>query len=271
VGELRQVWFLGFSRNILCTCGTEFRSCPFWQAVAQEAFGGMDGVDALAIRMRRRAVQRIRHIPKVAMPSLRSSRFQQSLDVYRKSLAPLYEAIRKVSGCDIIVDSSKSPEYGVVLGSMLCDLRVIHLVRDSRAVAHSWERVRLRPEIREGNAYMPRYGSARAALRWDLHNLLARFLGSVSSRYVFLRYEDLVDDVEASLAGIISGLGLDGVEVPVREGGLHRGHMISGNPMVYSQTPLAVKIDREWEYRMTRSKKFIVTSLTWPFLLKYGY
>src|SRR4028119_1802817 len=56
-------------------------------------------------------------------------------------LERLYRAIQRVSGAGVIVDSSKRFSYAVLLSLLpFGDLRVVHLVRDSRAVAYSWAR-----------------------------------------------------------------------------------------------------------------------------------
>lgn len=40
VGEAWQVWQRGLRENERCGCGQPFRSCEFWSAVGDEAFGG---------------------------------------------------------------------------------------------------------------------------------------------------------------------------------------------------------------------------------------
>ena len=59
----------------------------------------------------------------------------------------LYSSIMARTGCSVIVDSSKFASYGHLLASNPAfDVRVIHLVRDSRAVAHSWQRRKRRTQ-----------------------------------------------------------------------------------------------------------------------------
>lgn len=51
----------------------------------------------------------------------------------------LYDAICRVSGFSVLVDSSEWPLYAVFLNDLGFDVRIIHVVRDSRAVVYSWK------------------------------------------------------------------------------------------------------------------------------------
>ena len=51
-------------------------------------------------------------------------------------------------------------------------MRLVHLVRDSRAVASPGQRERVRPEIRGGKAYMARFNAITASKIWLTSNLL---------------------------------------------------------------------------------------------------
>ena len=56
--------------------------------------------------------------------------------------ARTYAAIAQVSGRRVVIDSSKHASLAFCLStSPALDLRVVHVIRDSRAVAYSWSRV----------------------------------------------------------------------------------------------------------------------------------
>jgi hypothetical protein len=72
-------------------------------------------------------------------------------------LRSLYSAIAQVSG-GVIVDSSKTPSYLFLLQRVEgIDLRLLHLVRDSRGVAYSTLKRIRRPETQAREAFMPTY------------------------------------------------------------------------------------------------------------------
>ena len=49
-------------------------------------------------------------------------------------------------------------------------VRVVHLVRDSRAVAHSWQRAKFRPEANQFRQYMPIFPPRTSAKIWIQDN-----------------------------------------------------------------------------------------------------
>ena len=138
VGELRYVWQAGPAANELCGCGQSFGDCPFWQAVGQEAFGGWDKVDVDEVLQLEADVLRHRNIPLLTLPRLFPAHARK-VDRYAELTARVYEAILTVSGAQTVVDSTKNPPYAYFLRRAPgVGLRVLHLVRDSRVVVHSW-------------------------------------------------------------------------------------------------------------------------------------
>src|SRR5437762_11362346 len=88
------------------------------------------------------------------------------------------------------------------------DLRTVHLVRDSRGVAWSWQR-RVEKKVTEGApALLPRFGPVAASARWLAYNAQASSLGrGIPS--MRLRYEDLVREPRASIARILRLAGIE--------------------------------------------------------------
>ena len=266
VGELRYVWQRGFVENHLCECGRPFRECPFWAAVAADAFGGFDDVDVSSVLRGLRAIDRIRHIPELLSPRLRSAGFRRHVAYDAEVLERLYASVSKVSGRPIVVDSSKDASYAYVLHAIgRVDLAVVHLVRDSRAVAHSWTRAKPRPEIHWQHETMTRHAPIASALAWNEHNLLFEVFARADHPFVRVRYEDLVERPDATLSTIADLQGASTTE------GNDLGHSISGNPMRFDREPLRIRVDDEWIDAMTARDRRAVTMATAPFLARYGY
>ena len=73
------------------------------------------------------------------------------------ALERLYRAIAVVGDTRVIVDSSKAPSTAFVLRAMpVLDLRLVHLIRDSRGVAYSWNKKVVRPDTPGRTVYMHR-------------------------------------------------------------------------------------------------------------------
>ena len=94
----------------------------------------------------------------------------------------------EVSGAQVIVDSSKDASRGYLLRSMgsRIDLRVVHLVRDARAVAYSLcERRKFDPG---SGREIGGHGYVRAAAGWSVTNLLVEGLRAPRRPYLRLPY-----------------------------------------------------------------------------------
>ena len=166
VGETRYLWSRGLLNNVDCGCGVPFRSCPFWSAVGEEAFGGWDQVDAEQLS----EVDRVTNLPQALplhwAPWLRRG-MRETIGDYTATLTKLYAAIARVTGAKMIVDESKDATFACLLRRMPdSDVRVVHLVRDSRAVAYSWARRRRMPSPIGGQVFMPQAGPIETATKW---------------------------------------------------------------------------------------------------------
>ncbi len=278
-GELVHLWRRGIVDNDLCGCGVAFGRCEFWCAVADAAFGGWANVDVARIGALRARLDRSRFIPLLALPSLpRSAR--RDLDEYTGYYRRLYQAIAETSGCRTVVDSSKHASLAFCLSRRAdFDLRVIHLVRDSRAVAYSWTTWVHRPEA-ASESYMTRYSPARAAWEWNLQNGALQLFARGRTPLLRVRYEDLVRDVKPALRLISRLADLDADESALEFVGgcdqeqwaeLGRAHTAAGNPMRFSSGKIAIAPDDRWQDAMPTSQRRAVTALTLPLLRHYGY
>ena len=278
VGELENIWARGFRDNQLCSCGSAFQSCDFWTEVTREAFGGYANVPRDAMSSLIKTRNRIRSIPPSQFRRLRTADFESDLGRFQDSLRKLHTAILAVSGAEVIVDSSKSPSYGFLLATM--DdllLSVIHLIRDSRAVAYSWQKVVRRPEVIDKAQYMGGFRPLATAKRWDVKNILSEALRTDAVSYTRMRYEDLtahpaktlkraLDIVDPRRAGLLSASLVDET-VPLPR----VYHTVSGNPIRLDRGDLRIRPDIEWHTGLGRRNKTLVTFLTVPLLLRYRY
>lgn len=128
IGELRHIWDAKFARSQLCGCGDAVASCRFWGAVLDEAFGRFDSEAFHEMRRLNRSLNRNRHIPKIIFP-YRIANIASMIETYAEGLGRTYTAIRRVSGSPIIVDSTKTPSHGHLIGAVR-GVRpyVVHLV-----------------------------------------------------------------------------------------------------------------------------------------------
>jgi hypothetical protein len=283
-GEVVHMWQRGIVEGERCGCGQPFGDCEFWCAVGQDAFGGWDAVDVARIAELRASVDRTRAIPVVAASALFSAaRYPAArgrLDEYVANYVRVYESIARVSGCPTIVDSSKHASLAFCLRRQPgLDLRVIHIVRDSRAVAYSWTRQVSRPDS-SGLTYMTTYSPAVAAGQWNVQNAALGVLARTGTPTLRVRYEDLVRHPGPVLARIarFAGLAAGGGDLDFLSTGgggavaqLRAAHTASGNPMRFLTGPVAIRGDERWRSAMPAAQRRTVTALTLPLLARYGY
>src|SRR5262245_44764815 len=215
VGELRFLWERGILERRLCGCGRPFLECPQWTAILSAAFPGAD-LDALAGRMveLQQAGTRARQLPKLLRRRARD-RLQRTMSEYLGNLETLYAATAEHLGCTVLVDSSKLPPYGALLGMVpTIDLRVVHLIRDPRATAYSWLRKKALPD-RNGTAFMQRQGPVKASGLWALWNRAAdRLWRAEPERYLRVHYESFVRDPRGTVDRILEHAGIPGARTP---------------------------------------------------------
>ena len=177
VGEIGLFSGNRFQETARCECRERVTDCPFWQAVFERAFGGLNALDLVSLQETRRAY-RLRSLPSLLLPS--SPRQIQGRQEYRAVLSALYQAIQEVSGAKVIVDGSKDVLYGYLLSqSPAVDMQAVHLIRDSRAVAFSYQRVKTQPPQFAGMSALPRFPAWQTALSWKRrHSAAGRVLGA---------------------------------------------------------------------------------------------
>jgi hypothetical protein len=274
VGELRYLWERGLAEGSSCGCGRAVASCPFWTAVLQSAYGD-ESPDIPRIVAGDRNLLRLRGLPRLLLSSSPRSREEGDAQWYAAELGRILRALTEHTEGSTIVDSSKLVSYGLVLSRLAgVDLRVLHLVRDPRGVAHSWARIRSRDDRGLGSEQMGRESALKSSVLWDVENVAAERLWSRQpDRYVRVRYEDVTRAPAATLTEALQRLGFESRVEADNDGRLHVdvAHTVAGNPGRMTSGPLAVRRDDEWVSRMTSTQRLVVTATTAPILRHYGY
>jgi hypothetical protein len=275
VSEVMNIWRHFLLNKDRCGCGQLVQDCPVWGPVLSTAFAdGGEGIAAKMDNWRKRST-RNRYAPQLLLPFLRT-RFAIRLQEYLDNLEKLYCTTQSVTGCRVIVDSSKRPTYAALLNLIpAVDLYIIHLVRDPRAVSFSWLRRKKQSE-KEGQAsYMRIMSPSKSATRWLKMNLLTElFWAHFSGRYMVLRYEDFIRSPQEAIRRILDLINERPESLPFtgeRTVNLGTNHAVWGNPSRRETGMVELKLDNEWVSNMRPLHKFTVGFLTWPLLKKYGY
>jgi hypothetical protein len=271
-GELCNLFSRGLVAKRRCGCGVPIPDCPTWSAILKEAFGDVSTLEA-----ERLAAHSAWQLRPGRLPSLARARWAgrpPGTAEHRQVLAAVYRAAWRQTGCRVLVDSSKSPIYAALLDAIPgVQLHVVHLVRDPRATAFSFQRVKPLPDFGDDRQMITQTPLVTAR-RWALWQTTAERLWRRSGRYLLLRYEDFTREPRAAVEQILALLGEAPAGSPfVDDHTVRLGttHSVSGNPNRFGTGDTAIRADDEWTRRMAASDRRLVTLVTWPLLLRYHY
>jgi hypothetical protein len=187
----------------------------------------------------------------------------------------LYGAIAQVAAADVVVDSMKFPYHINLLPQVPgVDLRFVHLVRDSRGVAHSQTKTVQKQGM--SGRYRRRRHPLKTALRWDWVNLRIHALTRTATPSTLVRYEDVIAAPVEQLRRIARLAGspvasedtwfIRGTEVD-----LPSGHLVAGNRMRMEAGPIRLRVSDGWKKELSPRHRRLVSVLTWPLIRRYAY
>lgn len=267
VGELHFLWknAYGHGTNTRCGCGRDLVRCPVWSNVlaAELPAGATPEPHAEAVRRRQREFLRTRHTWRVLRDGLGTT----ALRDHAATMARTYRAIAEATGARVIVDSTKLPgEAALLPGVEGIEPLYLHLVRDPRAVAHSWSRQK---------DYIHRMTPARSTAYWLGFNLASRaVVKRHAARSIVLRYEDFIAEPAAAIRSLIELCGGDPADNPVRGRAavLRENHTVTGNPDRFHTGATEIRaFDGAWQAELSALDKLATLALSWPLLGRYGY
>jgi Sulfotransferase family len=267
VGELHFLWknASGRGANSRCGCGAEVSNCPFWSQILP--VGRPHGISAddwaETVIRRQHACVRTRHTWRVLRDGLRGG----DIRAHATLMSSIYRAIAELAGARLIVETNKIPGETALLPRLPgLSPSYVHLVRDPRAVAHSWSRPK---------DYCYVLSPGKSTAYWRGFNAAAQ---AVTRRYpqrsMFLRYEDFIADPARTVEALLRLCGIGPVPNPVRDSvvELHTNHTVTGNPDRFLTGPRVIRgHDDLWRSGLSVPAKLAVLSLSWPQFRRYGY
>jgi hypothetical protein len=274
-GELNAIFSRVASQDQRCGCGEPFSVCPFWTRVGDEAFGGWSSVTDRMSGLQPRLVRQ-RHVFRM-LTGVAPRGYRRELDEYLDVHHRLYRAIAEVSGAEVVVDASKSTAQLFALRRIPgLDLRVVNLVRDSRGVANSWNKSGIvKPQSKDG-ALMGTYAPHRLAVLWAALQLECAVLRAAAPYSARVRYEDLVAAPRPTLERALNEVGLPPVgdalaHIGERSVHLTPSHGVAGSRTRFTAGRIELQLDDAWRSTLPAGARRVVTAMTLPQLVGYGY
>jgi hypothetical protein len=269
-GEVGSLWRFGYLEGRTCACGAHVSECEIWgpviKRVRASAGSGLTPDDIVGIQDRYLRERHIRRLLTSAIGIPR--RMPPDLRRYTKLATEVIVEAAEVSRAKLLVDASKAPGRAALIGlSEDIDLHFLHIVRDPRAVAFSWHRVR--PDRAPSRNLMA------SSLHWTTRNLATEFLKRrLGTTYTLLRYEDFVAQPREALRPIVVKMGLDPEGLPFlsdRSVSFGIQHAISGRPAKFRSGAQEVRADGEWMLRQGGLARTVSSAISLPLLHRYGY
>jgi hypothetical protein len=250
LGEVHRLNSYARDEHDPCTCGLRVLECPFWLDVERHLIeevgppppgttwletreimlqpGNLSRpVNALQKGLLLVAGERAYH---AVMPRLAPGQYRAMQHTLQ-----WYEAIRKATGCPVLVDSTKDARRLKML--YLADpepYRLVYMVRDGRAVAASKIRRTGVPMTAAAHEWVSLQRKAQWAQRTIPSDKVAR-----------LRYEDLCRDPGAEIQRLCAFLGLS-FDPGMLRLDKQSSHNIGGNPMRFRKGELTIELDERW-------------------------
>jgi len=278
-GELRWLWERGVVARRPCGCGALPAQCEVWGPVLTKTLQTADSDEQVRLAQQVMAaldeLGKRRNRLRVLRSADGGSREWTALQDVRRYAGAATRAFAEQSAARVIVDTSKRPQDAAVFAGLEdVDHYVLHLVRDPRAVVHSWRRAKTF-SVEGQTRTMGTRSLPSTVRRWVDNCLSAEVLRRrlPRDRWLFLRYEDFARDPRPAVESIMSMLGESG-EPPFQSRDtvlLHPNHIVAGNPSRFVTGSVTIRSDDEWRSQMSRRDQRLVEVATLPLMLRYGY
>ena len=223
-----------------CSCGTLFKDCGIWSKVI-EIWIRKSPVNLEDYKKLRLKFERNKTTARAFISKLNPS---QDFKTYCEATLILFEAIQEVTGKNVIVDSSKSPQRIAVL-SKIVDLMVIHLCRNARGVLNSAKKSS-KKDIKAGieiDSLARR--TSKTLLEWVFVNGVTElFCIGVDSKRI--KYKDYISNLEIIEEKIHSEIKVQNEQSFLAE------HMLAGNILRLKKN---IVIDSDLGFKYNRLTK----------------
>jgi len=192
--------------NSVCSCRQPIGSCQVWRHVVAD-YADLTEQDVQRA-IQKRSWFKNRHC-WYQLTSGGKQYIRNMTAPMSAQFARLFFRLTEATGNHVIVDTSKMPSHGYLLQQIEgIDLYVVHVIRDPRAVAFSWQKKNKVYDVLDGKArHFPQIGPGQCTFAWLWWNITIEFLWGRGKNYQRVRYEDLMEDPKNTLMKIVSMVG----------------------------------------------------------------
>lgn len=213
----------------ICSCSRNFHDCTFWKVILEElekdkSFQGDKFVTRFTLG-RSPFLRIFQHIGLIYFPNriLSFTRFHKKNKVVAQNRFTLVDKLRVSSPKRILLDSSKNPEaIPYLISQKVYEVKIIHLVRDFRAVAYS--------KYSRSNGRLSFTKSLISTLIKDW--IIRKYIQKVPDGYrISISYEELIRKPDNVMENIEAFLGINSVAIDYKSSiELNEIHNLGGSP-----------------------------------------
>lgn len=256
-----------------CGCGNPVHESPFWKPLLTDLPTAPEGYHIGYFHNKKQVGRILRWdlLPDLLQNRVRPG-WQDAVDAYGENNEAVFRTVRAAAEhwqdkpVEWLVDASKDVYRLFWLAqSNRFDLRVIHVIKDPRALVYSMAK----PWLPYGANRVMRYTA-----RWIVENSLMAHLchSAFPAEHVYrLRYEDLAGQPESTMVEIGNWLGLDYPPALTEQFKQYENFAISGNMMRWRDSNDSIRLDERWKTEFPVGYRQIVYALTAPFRSYVGY
>jgi hypothetical protein len=274
-GELRRLWSRGLRPGRTCGCGRPHAECEVWSkllvpgaTLAEPSLAEIGRIQKQAApeHLGGRSAFRLWRLSSPPPPTTAAGR-------YLAAYTDLHTAFARVTGADVVIDSSKSTADALLL-AVRPDVTtyVVQILRDPRGVAFS-----LQNHAAKQTGLARHLQAARAAIRWVAKHVtneaIRRRYGP--DRSIVLRYEELIEDPRGIVEAVAKLVGQPSPVVDLAPGVVIQVPEVHGpdgsKRLRFVTTQVVLQLDTRWQQELSSVDRFLVTLLTYPLLRRYGY
>ena len=272
-GELQNLG-RALANNEYCSCGDKIKDCSFWSKVYSNWIDSTQEVQFNSAMTRIRKVENLKSPLAWIKMLLNYPGQSKVLEEYFKDSYLFFNAITTSMDQKVITDISKNPLRALgLLKKAHLDLRLIHLVRDGRALAWSLFNVHeVNKKLGVEKELKPR-PIWRTAAFWLIINWQSNLVRKRSGKVVIMKYEELTKNPEKSLRKLESIIDLD-LQPIIRniqeETPLPIAHVMSGNKLRMSKS-IKLRYNDDWRRQMAINDQKKFYNMTRRTMSSFGY